>query len=43
MKERLINYFFDEEELEQLSPYIKSTGIVLTISLIVSILFMIGV
>ena len=43
MKERLINYFFEENELEQLSPYIKLTCIVITISLIVSILFTIGV
>lgn len=43
MKERIINYFFEENELEQLSPYIKSTSIVLIVSLIVSILFMIGV
>lgn len=43
MKERIINYFFDEEEFEQLFPYIKLTSIILTISLIVSILFTIGV
>lgn len=43
MKEKLINYFFEAEEYEILRPYLKTTGSILLISFVVSILFMIGV